>query len=200
MRRHLLAVISVTAAFLGLVVIAGVTLWQNHRIESAREATVAERDRAQQVSAFLVDVFSQADPFNAQGHEPTAKDLLDRGAAKISGNLTLQPEVRAQLLESIGLAYRRQGFGERAIPLFEQAVAIRREERPIDNHRVAAALANLARALTDGGHLDLRRGLSAAGARPVARCRYGGFRRNRRHHGAVRAVRAEREERARAGP
>jgi eukaryotic-like serine/threonine-protein kinase len=153
MRRHLLAVFSVTAAFLGLALIAGVTLWQNHRIELARDATADERDRAQQVSAFLVEVFSQADPFNAQGHEPTAKDLLDRGAAKISGNLGLQPEVRAQLLESIGLAYRRQGLSERAIPLFEQAVAIRRDEHPIDNHRVAAALANLARALTDGGHL-----------------------------------------------
>ena len=153
MRRHLLGVFSITAAFLGLAVIAGVTLWQNHRIELAREATAEERDRAQQVSAFLVDVFSQADPFNAQGHEATAKDLLDRGAAKITGNLTLQPEVRAQLLESIGLAYRRQGLSERAIPLFEQAVAIRREEHPLDSHRVAAALANLARALTDGGHL-----------------------------------------------
>jgi len=153
MRRHLLMVASVTAAFLGLAGIAGVTLWQNHRIEAAREATAAERDRAQQVSAFLVDVFSQADPFNAQGHEATAKDLLDRGAAKITGNLSLQPEVRAQLLESIGLAYRRQGLSERAIPLFEQSVAIRREERPIDKHRLAAAIANLARALTDGGHL-----------------------------------------------
>jgi eukaryotic-like serine/threonine-protein kinase len=153
MRRHLLAVFTVTAAFLGLAVIAGVTLWQNHRIELARDATAKERDRAQQVSAFLVDVFSQADPFNAQGHDATAKDLLDRGAAKITGNLSLNPEVRAELLESIGLAYRRQGLSERAIPLFEQAVAIRREERPIDDHRMAAALANLARALTDGGHL-----------------------------------------------
>jgi tetratricopeptide (TPR) repeat protein len=105
------------------------------------------------VSAFLVDVFSQADPFNAQGKEPTAKELLDRGAEKISGNLNLQPEVRAQLLESIGLAYRRQGLSERAIPLFEQAVAIRRQARPLDNGRVAVALANLARALTDAGHL-----------------------------------------------
>ncbi len=153
MRQHLLAVFSVTVAFLGLAVFAGITLWQNHRIELAREGTAEERDRAQQVSAFLVDVFSQADPFNAQGREPTARDLLDRGAAKITGNQSLQPEVRAQLLESIGLAYRRQGLSERAIPLFEQAVAIRREEHPLDNHRVAAALANLARALTDGGHL-----------------------------------------------
>jgi tetratricopeptide (TPR) repeat protein len=153
LRRHLLPVAGVAAAFLGLALFAGVMFWQNHRIEMARDATARERDRAQQVSAFLVDVFSQADPFKAQGKEPTAKDLLDRGAEKISGNVSLQPEVRAQLLESIGLAYRRQGLSERAIPLFEQAVAIRREERPLDNGHVAVALANLARALTDAGHL-----------------------------------------------
>jgi eukaryotic-like serine/threonine-protein kinase len=153
MRRHVLVVGAAAAAFLGLALFAGVMLWQNHRIEMARGATAQERDRAQQVSAFLVDVFSQADPFNAQGKESTAKDLLDRGAEKISGNLSLQPEVRAQLLESIGLAYRRQGFSERAIPLFEQAVAIRRQERPLDNGRIAVALANLAYALTDSGHL-----------------------------------------------
>ncbi|HWW31013.1 MAG TPA: tetratricopeptide repeat protein, partial [Steroidobacteraceae bacterium] len=132
---------------------AGVMLWENRRIELARDATAQERDRAQQVSAFLVEVFSKADPFNAQGRESTAKDLLDRGAEKIKGNLGLQPEVRAQLLESIGLAYRRQGLSERAIPLFEEAVAIRRQERPLDNGHVAVALANLANALTDAGNL-----------------------------------------------
>jgi eukaryotic-like serine/threonine-protein kinase len=153
LRRHLWAAAGVAAAFLSLAFFAGVMFWENHRIELARDATAQERDRAQQVSAFLVDVFSQADPFNAQGKEPTAKDLLDRGAEKISGNLSLQPEVRAQLLESIGLAYRRQGLSERAIPLFEQAVAIRRQERPLDNGHIAVALANLARALTEAGHL-----------------------------------------------
>jgi serine/threonine protein kinase/tetratricopeptide (TPR) repeat protein len=153
LRRNLFAVVGAAAVFVGLVVIAGMTLWQNHRIGLARDATAQERDRAQQVSAFLVDVFSQADPFNAQGREATAKDLLDRGAEKITGNTNLQPEVRAQLLESIGLAYRRQGLNERAIPLFEQAVAIRREERPFDSRNLAAALADLARALTDAGHL-----------------------------------------------
>jgi serine/threonine protein kinase/tetratricopeptide (TPR) repeat protein len=153
LRRNVFAVLGAAAVFVGLVVIAGMTLWQNHRIGIARDATAQERDRAQQVSAFLVDVFSQADPFNAQGREITAKDLLDRGAEKITGNANLQPEVRAQLLESIGLAYRRQGLNERAIPLFEQAVAIRREEQPLDNRTLAAALANLAQALTGAGHL-----------------------------------------------
>src|SRR5271168_706655 len=173
LRRNLLAVAGVTTAFVALALFAGVMFWENHRIELAREATAMERDRAQQVSAFLVDVFSQADPFNAQGKEPTAKDLLDRGAEKISGNMNLQAEVRAQLLESIGLAYRRQGLSERAIPLFEQAVAIRRQERPVDNGHIAVALANLARALTDGGHLisaegDLQQAvdLSESGGEP----------------------------------
>jgi serine/threonine protein kinase/tetratricopeptide (TPR) repeat protein len=153
MHRHFWAVTGVLAAFLGLALVAGVTLWQNHRIELAREATARERDRAQQVSAFLVDVFSQADPFYAQGKKPTAEDVLDQGAAKIMGNPALQPEVRAELLESIGLAYRHQNVSERAIPLFEQALAIRRQERPLDNARIAVAEANLARALTDAGNL-----------------------------------------------
>jgi len=167
MRRHLLAVFTVSAAFLGLAAIAGVTLWQNHRIELALDVAAQERDRAQLVSAFLVDVFSQADPFTALGQTVSAKDLLDRGAERITSNVTLQPEVRAELLESIGVAYRRQGLPDRAIPLFEQAVAIRRAERPLDNHRMAAALANLARALNDGGHMvsaeaDLQQALDVA--------------------------------------
>ena len=152
-RRNLFAAVGTASVFIGIATIAGITLWQNHRIGLARDTAAEERDRAQQVSAFLVDVFSQADPLYAQGHESTAKDLLDRGAERISGNSTLQPEVRAELLESIGLAYRRQGLNERAVPLFEQAVAIRRVAYPLDARNLAASLANLAQALTNAGHL-----------------------------------------------
>jgi eukaryotic-like serine/threonine-protein kinase len=153
LRRHFLAVFGVAAVIVGMTAVAAVTLWQNHRIEIAREATARERDRAQRVSGFLVDVFSQADPYNAQGHDVTAKELLDRGAAKIMENLDEQPEVRAQLLESIGLAYRSQGLSERAVPLLEQALAIRRQARPVNPNQVASALANLAQALSDAGDL-----------------------------------------------
>jgi serine/threonine protein kinase len=153
LRRNLLVAVATAAAFVTLLIIAGVTLWQNHRIMLARDATAQERDRAQQVSAFMVDVFSQSDPFSAQGKESSAKELLARGAEKIKANANLQSEVRAQLLESIGLAYRRQGLSENAIPLFEQAVTIRREARPVDNRNLAAALANLSQARTDAGYL-----------------------------------------------
>ena len=158
LRRHFLAVSGIAALIVGLAGVAGITLWQNHRIELARQATARERDRAQQVSGFLVDVFSQADPFNAQGHDTTAKDLLDRGAAKIMENLDEQPEVRAELLESIGLAYRRQGRSAQAVPLFEQALTIRRAAKPANPAQVAVALANLAEALTDAGNLTSAEG------------------------------------------
>jgi eukaryotic-like serine/threonine-protein kinase len=151
LRRNLLPVAATASLIIGLAIIAGVTLWQNYRIGLARDATAQERDRAQQVSAFMVDVFSHADPFNAQGHEDTAKDLLAQGAEKIRENSTLQPEVRAQLLESMGVADRRQGLSETAIPLFEQAVTIRNEARPVDKRKLAAAMANLAQAQTDAG-------------------------------------------------
>lgn len=153
LRRHLLAAGAIAGAFFVLLAVAAFGLWQSHRIEAARDATARERDRAREVSAFLVDVFSQADPFTARGREPTAKDLLDRGADRVRDNVSLQPEVRAQLLESIGLAYRRQGLSARAIPLFEQALAIRRAAQPVEERKVAAALANLASALTDAGNL-----------------------------------------------
>ncbi|MEA3175377.1 MAG: eukaryotic-like serine/threonine-protein kinase [Gammaproteobacteria bacterium] len=152
-RRNVLAAVATAAVFLGLVLIAGVTMWQNHRLSLARDATAQERDRAKQVSAFLVKVFSQADPFKAQGKDPTAKDLLDNGAAEIRNNTTLQPEVRAQLLESIAVAYQRQSHSDFAIPLFEEVVAIRRDERPFDKRIVAVALANLSAALMEAGRL-----------------------------------------------
>jgi serine/threonine protein kinase/tetratricopeptide (TPR) repeat protein len=172
-RRNVLWVSVVGAIILALGGVAAVTLRQNHLIALARDTAAQERDRAQQVSTFLVDVFSQADPFTAQGRMPTAKDLLDRGAEQILGNANLQPEVRAELLESIGLAYRRQGLTDQAVALFDQALATRREQRPVDKRRIAAALANLAQALTEGGHLgaaedDLNQALmiSRAGSDP----------------------------------
>ncbi len=153
LRRYVFAVIAVSAAFVGLAAIAGVALWQSHRASHEKDVASEQRDRAQTVSSLLVEIFSQADPYHAQGKETTAKELLDRGAEKIQSDITLQPETRAQLLESVGLAYRREGYSERAIPLFEQSLAIRRDARPLDAQREAAALAKLAQALTDAGHL-----------------------------------------------
>ncbi|MGH7451917.1 MAG: serine/threonine protein kinase, partial [bacterium] len=44
------------------------------------ERTKRERDKAQQVSKFLADIFTASDPNHSKGDSVTARELLDRGA------------------------------------------------------------------------------------------------------------------------
>jgi serine/threonine protein kinase/Tfp pilus assembly protein PilF len=171
MRRHAMPLGLAAAAFVLMAGVAGLTLFQNHRIEQARQATAEQRDHAQQVSAFMVDVFAQADPYQSRGREPSARELLDRGAAKIMAELDTQPEVRAQLLESIGISYRRLGFADRAVPPLERALEIRRRTSPPDPKAIVAALSNLGDALFAAGQIpsaesNLQQALALAIATP----------------------------------
>jgi serine/threonine protein kinase len=151
-RRNAMSMSLVATIFLALTTFAIMTWMQ--KVQLGEQIRIAEEQRstAQQVSAFLVDIFGAADPFNAQGHKATADELLDRGAAKIQSNLNEQPEVRAQMLESIGFAFQRQNQFERAIPLLEQALTIRRLTENPPGERMATSLFNLADALRGAGN------------------------------------------------
>lgn len=87
-----------------------------------------ERDRAEQVSAFLADIFSAADPTTARGDTLTAFALLDRGAARIERELAEQPSVHADLLEVMSGAYLALGANERAEELARRALELRTED------------------------------------------------------------------------
>lgn len=80
-----------------------------------------QRDRAEQIADFLMDTFSESDPFEAQGREITAREILDKGAQRLSTELGDQPEIQAALLSTVGNVYRRRGDPERALPLLERA-------------------------------------------------------------------------------
>ena len=76
------------------------------RAEIARERDRAEleRERAEQVTEFLVDLFEVADP-GARGASITAGELLDEGARQLSDRLEDQPVLRAELLDTVGEIY-----------------------------------------------------------------------------------------------
>ena len=138
-------------------------LWENHRIELAR---VRPRPKSAigQAATGLVNAFldwtcsRRLDPFNAQGtRADRPRTFSISGAEKVSGNPSLQPEVRAQLLESIGLAYRRQGLERAGDPVVRQAGCSPYAVRNARSTTAASPwrLANLARALTDAGHFRI---------------------------------------------
>jgi serine/threonine protein kinase/Flp pilus assembly protein TadD len=151
-RRNAMSMSLVATIFLALTTFAIMTWMQKVRLGEQIKIAEEQRSTAQQVSAFLVDIFGAADPFNAQGRKTTAEELLERGAANIQKNLNEQPEVRAQMLESIGFAFQRRNQFDRAIPLLEQALTIRRQTEQPAGERVATSLFNLADALRGTGN------------------------------------------------
>ncbi len=139
LRRHKLAVavagliLALVLAFAGAMARqAALTARQRDRAELARARAEQERqraeqqqERAEQVSDFLVDLFKQVDPWTTSGDAVTAREVLDRGAEKIERELGDQPEVRASLLDAIGVVYRNLGLYDDAAPLLEQALETR---------------------------------------------------------------------------
>jgi serine/threonine-protein kinase len=102
-----------------------------------------ERDRAEQVSRFLVDMFAQADPEVARGNTMTARQILDRGVEQV-GTLRQEPEIRVRLLETFGKVYENLGAWERSRDVLQDALRIRRSVHGSASEETAQALKNLA--------------------------------------------------------
>ncbi len=117
-----------------LLLVAAFVCWlAEARAEAERQAQVAE-----QVSAFLVSMFEAADPREKgarAGDDISAREVLDRAAARVDAELEASPEVQARLKGVIGLAYRNMGDLKRANPMMRasaEALAARGGARNID--------------------------------------------------------------------
>jgi serine/threonine-protein kinase len=111
--RHRLAMATVVA-FLGVTVaFAAAMAVQNARV-------TRERDISQRVSSFLISLFEASDPFRNNGAQLTARQLLDGGADRLTKELQAEPEVRAELLETVGQAYKHLGALDQAEHMFRE--------------------------------------------------------------------------------
>ncbi len=135
-RRHRLAL-----AIAAMIAALGVGwVWS---LRSQLAVTRLERDKAERTSAFLVDLFRESDPDRTRGQTVTARDLLDRGSAKLGRDLSDQPAVRAQLLDTVGTVYGMLGNYEPAVANLRQAVALRRRLDPPEPTALADSLGRL---------------------------------------------------------
>jgi non-specific serine/threonine protein kinase/serine/threonine-protein kinase len=127
-----------------LVAFAGTMAVQAQRITRERDRANHEAATAQQVSDFLTGLFTVSDPSEARGNTLTAREILDKGAAKIEADLAGQPVVRARLMVTIGGVYVGLGLYGAAAPLLERAVAIDRNALGSDDPQTLAAVHALA--------------------------------------------------------
>ncbi len=125
-RRHRLGVTAAAAVFAALstgLALATTALWKQQRAERTARW---EADTARQVSEFLVGLFDEADPQKSAGREITVREVVDRGARRIDGELAERPEVRARLKETLGRVYHGLGLLDAAEPLLVAAVEAQR--------------------------------------------------------------------------
>jgi serine/threonine-protein kinase len=152
-RRHRIGVAFTTVAAVLIASLLGVLGLQAARLEREREAlesqratAARERDKAEEALAFLVGLFDTADPTGAEPADPgiTAREILDNGAQKITRELADRPEVRATLLDAIGVVYMNLGLYDQAAPLLEEEVAVLRDSPGTEDLDLARSLDHLA--------------------------------------------------------
>jgi len=150
-RRHRAAVVGGTLVLAALV--GGIVARSLEAQRANLEAAAARRAEAesQEVVGFLIELFQVNDPGTSRGETVTARELLDRGAERIRSRLGEQPLTRARLLDTIGVVYRQLDLPEPAVPLLEEAVAIRERELGPDHPEIATSLDHLGDVYWIGG-------------------------------------------------
>ena len=111
-------------------------------------ATAIERDKAEHIATFLTDMFRIVDPGESRGNSITAREVLDRGAASLRQDRSLDPAVRGGLLVTMGQVYRQLGLVDVAEQTLREAVSGFADGPPLER---AAAQNALASVLLDRG-------------------------------------------------
>jgi serine/threonine-protein kinase len=157
LRRHRLAV---AAAAAGVALLAGAALRERAlraRAEAETRRAEAEARRAAAVEGYLVSVFDVADPYatrDRRGGDVTARELLDRGAARVDAALAGQPAMQADLWRVFGEVYDGLGLYDRSERLRRRVLEYRRAAHGTPHPAVATAAGALGEVLVDLDRLD----------------------------------------------
>ena len=112
-RRPALMASGVTL-LLSLAVGISALLWQVQK-------TQLEAEKANQVKQFMLSTYSVTNPEISQGEMLTASDLLASSLAELNVNDTLDQSLKAELLQSIGVAYGQLGNHQQAVEVLQSA-------------------------------------------------------------------------------
>lgn len=153
-RRHRYAVVAGSVAVMLLGAFSAITYLQSRTIARERDLATVERNRAEQVSSFLVELFELSDPARSRGNELKARELLDTGARRVGSELQQQPATRATLLATIGRVYASLGLYQEARTVQEQALTLREKLHGKAHEESAESLLALSESELALGQLD----------------------------------------------
>src|SRR5918995_3446287 len=115
-----------TSAVIGIAALAILAAFFAYFADHQRGRAQIEAETAKQTTNFMVGLFNVADPSEARGNSITAREIMDKGAARIHKELTAQPAIQATLMETMGTVYTSLGLYKQAAKLLSSALDKRR--------------------------------------------------------------------------
>jgi tetratricopeptide (TPR) repeat protein len=136
------------ALVLGLVASVWMFVRENHarhRAVSAEQQAKIEAAKSQQVALFLKDMLYGVGPSAALGRDTVMlREILEKTAERVDKELSNQPQVQAELQNTLGEVYDALGEYPRAGILFRKALETRKTLTGTASTNVAASLNNIA--------------------------------------------------------
>jgi serine/threonine-protein kinase len=135
-------------ALLGTATVTALSQARQSRVEAAK---------AQAVKGFMLDLLNRADPGVVNGRAPQGVrvyELLDEAGRSVADAFSDQPDIKAELLLTLGQAYETLGLYDKSVDTLRSALSL-----PLGPGRAADALrpkllVQLASALAQGSRLD----------------------------------------------
>jgi tetratricopeptide (TPR) repeat protein len=115
------------AALVGFVVMSGLAAFAFvSRAEAVRQRDIAQQKTitAQRTTDFVKGLFQVSDPSEAKGETITAREMLERGARQIEGQLNNEPDVKAELVSTLSEVYMGLGSYRRADDLIRRSLSL----------------------------------------------------------------------------
>jgi tetratricopeptide (TPR) repeat protein len=150
-RNRRLAIIS-GSAVAGMVFAIGLAttaIIARDEAEQQRNRAEKEAETARRTASFMIDLFSVSDPDEARGKTITAREILTKGAERISTELGDQPVIQTSLMDTIGKVYTSLGLYTDARDMLEKTVALRRNLPGVEKAEFAQSAYNLGNVLTE---------------------------------------------------
>jgi len=144
-RRNRLATIAITLAIISLIGGAGIATWQAREARRERDRARIEAHNAEEMNRLLRSTLTSADPVRGQGREIKVVELLTGASKRLGTELAGQPELEANLRETLGETWRNLGLGVEAEREFDRAVALHRRAHDVNGAARAQALRAVAR-------------------------------------------------------
>ncbi|HEX5227910.1 MAG TPA: tetratricopeptide repeat protein [Bryobacteraceae bacterium] len=149
-KRHRAAVAVTAASFL---IVAGLVTFFTIRLAIARNTAVTTAARLGRVQQFMLSLFQGGDPSAAPREGLQVKTIIDRGV-KEARSLQQEPQVQAELYQTLGGIYEKLGDLPKADELLNAALAQRQSLFGPNHPEVAQSLIALGLLRTDQARLD----------------------------------------------